>query len=42
MPTDFDSLAWNDALRESLVHLEATRAKKTRRYYDVQLRQMIV
>jgi integrase/recombinase XerD len=41
MPTAFDSLTWQDALREFLLHLEATRAKKTRRYYDVQLRQMI-
>lgn len=38
---DAGSLTWNEALREFLLHLEATRAKKTFRFYDVQLRQLI-
>ncbi len=32
---------WSEALREFLLHLEATRAKKTFRFYDVQLPQLI-
>lgn len=40
MTTAFTLLTWNEAIREFLLHLEATRAKKTFRFYDVQLRQL--
>jgi site-specific recombinase XerD len=32
---------WKEALREFLLHLTATKAQKTVRYYDVQLRQLV-
>ena len=35
------SLSWEEALREFLLHLKATRAPKTLRFYDVQLRQLV-
>jgi len=41
MVTDFSTITWDVALREFLLHLKATRADKTRRYYDVQLRGLI-
>ncbi len=41
MVSDFPSLTWEAALREFLLHLQATRAEKTRRFYDVQLRQLV-
>ncbi len=34
-------VTWSEALREFLLHVQATRAHKTLRYYDVQLRQLI-
>ena len=40
MVTDFTSVTWSEALREFLLHVQATRARKTFRYYDVQLRQL--
>lgn len=41
MATAFTETTWEDALADFLLHLEATRAPKTRRFYDVQLRQLI-
>ncbi len=41
MVTAFNETTWEDALADFLLHLEATRAPKTRRFYDVQLRQLI-
>ena len=38
---DFSSPTWNEALREFLLHVEATRAAKTHRYYRVQLSGLI-
>jgi site-specific recombinase XerD len=32
---------WNDATREFLLHVQATRAPKTHRFYSVQLRQLV-
>jgi site-specific recombinase XerD len=40
MVTAFPSLTWDDAIREFVLHLTATRAKKTVRYYEVQLLQL--
>ena len=34
-------ITWNDAKREFLLHIQASRAQKTHRFYDVQLRQLI-
>ena len=39
--TDFSVSSWSEALREFLVHIEATRAPKTLRYYKVQLGQLV-
>ena len=36
-----DSLTWEEALREFLLHLRATRAPMTERFYRVQLKQVI-
>lgn len=35
------SLNWNEAFREFSLHLKATRAKKTQRYYEVQVGGLI-
>lgn len=35
------SLTWEEALREFLLHLKATRAPMTERFYRVQLRQLV-
>lgn len=40
MVKDFTSITWSEALRSFLLHVKATRAEKTVRYYDVQLRQV--
>jgi site-specific recombinase XerD len=37
MPTQTPSVTWNEALREFLLHEQAIHAKKTVRYYQVQL-----
>jgi site-specific recombinase XerD len=37
MATDFSILTWEEPFREFLLHLEATRAKKTHRFYVSQL-----
>lgn len=34
-------ITWKDASREFLLHVQATRAPKTLRFYDVQLRQLV-
>ncbi len=41
MPTAFASTTWYDAFQEFSLHLQATRAAKTHRFYTVQLRQLI-
>lgn len=41
MVTAFAQITWEGAFSEFLLHLEATRAPKTRRFYDVQLRQLL-
>ena len=38
---DFASVTWAMALREFTFHLEATRARKTVRYYAVQLKELV-
>ncbi len=40
MVTDFTSTTWAEALRSFLLHVRATRAPKTVRYYGVQLKQV--
>ncbi|WP_394793823.1 tyrosine-type recombinase/integrase [Armatimonas sp.] len=40
MPTDFSQYTWDEAIGEFLVHVKASRAPKTWRFYDVQLRQL--
>jgi site-specific recombinase XerD len=40
MVTDFSSTTWAEALRSFLLHCKATRASKTVRYYEVQLKQL--
>ena len=35
------SLTWNEAFREFSLYLQATRAKKTQRYYEVQVGGLI-
>ncbi len=42
MVTDFRSTTWSEALRGFLLHLKATRATNTVRYYRVQLSQLVV
>lgn len=39
MGTALPQISWNEAVAEFLLHLRATRAPKTVRFYDVQLRQ---
>ena len=34
-------LTWGEAFREFQIHLRATRAQKTQRYYEVQLRGLL-
>lgn len=34
-------ITWKDATREFLLHIQASRAPKTLRFYDVQLRQLV-
>jgi site-specific recombinase XerD len=41
MASDFITLTWHEAFREFLLHLEATRAKETRRFYRTQLTGLI-
>ncbi len=41
MATSFATLTWDEAVREYLLHVKATRADKTLRFYDVQLRQLV-
>ncbi len=41
MVTDFPSVNWNEALREFLFHVKASRADATLRFYDVRLRQLV-
>ncbi len=36
-----ETLTWDEAFREFSIHLQATRAQKTQRYYEVQLRGLI-
>lgn len=40
MSTASTTLTWNEALREFYLHIQATRALKTLRYYEVQLSQL--
>ena len=35
------NLTWEEAFREFSIHLQATRAQKTQRYYEVQLKGLI-
>jgi integrase/recombinase XerD len=35
-----DNVTWDEALRAFLLHIQASRAKKTAKFYDVQLRQL--
>lgn len=42
MVTGLTDVTWNDALQEFLLHLEATRAKQTVRFYRVQLGQLVL
>jgi len=41
MVTDFPLLTWQEAIREFLLHTQATRAAKTLRFYGVQVRQLV-
>lgn len=41
MVTESTILTWQEALREFLLHLEATRAEKTRLFYQVQLGRLV-
>lgn len=40
MPSAIPSFTWEEALHEFFLHLQATQAKKTQRYYQVQVGQL--
>lgn len=42
MASAFTETTWNDAVKEYLLHVQATRAPKTVRFYDIQLRQLLL